>query len=80
MNAVLLDVNNAAALEALVGKHELVISLVPSSLHLTVAKVCIKMKRNMVTASYISPELLALDAECASILSCCTLLAHTLLR
>lgn len=66
VEAVLLDVNDQAALEALVGRHELVISLVPAALHVTVARVCVKMRKHMVTASYISPEMLALDAECVA--------------
>ena len=65
VEAVLLDVNNVKSLEALVERHDLVISLVPATLHVTIAKVCIKHKKNMVTASYISPEMAALDAEYA---------------
>ena len=41
---------------------ELVISLVPQPFHPVVAKLCIKKKKNMVTASYVSPELESLDA------------------
>ena len=70
VDAVLLDVNNIQALEALVGRHELVISLVPATLHVLIAKVCIKLKKNMVTASYISPEMQTLDAEYGGLLVC----------
>jgi saccharopine dehydrogenase-like NADP-dependent oxidoreductase len=40
-----------------------VVSYVPAFLHIHVAKACLLEKINMITASYISPELQALDAE-----------------
>lgn len=42
---------------------DLVVSMIPPSMHVTVAKACIKHKVNMVTTSYVSPEMKALDAE-----------------
>ena len=39
------------------------ISYVPAFLHIHVAKACLLEKINMVTASYISPEMQALDEE-----------------
>lgn len=36
-------------------------SLLPYSIHPMVAKLCIKYKRNMVTASYKTPEMEQLD-------------------
>lgn len=39
----------------------LVISYVPPFLHGLVAKACLNSGKNMITASYISPELKALD-------------------
>jgi saccharopine dehydrogenase (NADP+, L-glutamate forming) len=50
-----------AALDGLVPEHDCVVSLLPAPLHPTVAKVCIRHGRSMVTASYISPEMKALD-------------------
>jgi alpha-aminoadipic semialdehyde synthase len=43
--------------------YDLVISYVPPPFHPNVAKACIAEKKNMVTASYISPEILALDQQ-----------------
>jgi alpha-aminoadipic semialdehyde synthase len=38
-------------------------SLLPWHLHPQIAKLCIKHKRNMVTASYVSPEMQELHKE-----------------
>ncbi|CCX06116.1 Apo Saccharopine reductase [Pyronema domesticum] len=58
-----LDVSNEAALEAEVAKHDLVISLIPYTHHATVIKAAIKAKKHVVTTSYVSPAMEALDAE-----------------
>ncbi len=42
---------------------DLVVSMIPPSMHVIVAKACIKNKINMLTTSYVSPEMKALDAE-----------------
>uniref|UniRef100_A0A8C9F6M1 Aminoadipate-semialdehyde synthase n=1 Tax=Pavo cristatus TaxID=9049 RepID=A0A8C9F6M1_PAVCR len=44
-------------LSSLVKKHDLVISLLPYSVHPLVAKKCIKNKVNLVTASYLTPAM-----------------------
>ncbi|KAK0398486.1 hypothetical protein QR680_002615 [Steinernema hermaphroditum] len=62
IGSVVLDVNkDPEALEKLIAEHDLCISLLPYTYHAGVAKLCIKNKTNMVTSSYISPELDALD-------------------
>lgn len=60
---VLLDANNESAIEELVEKSDIVISMLPAFMHPKVAKMCVKHGKNMVTASYISDEMEALDAE-----------------
>lgn len=55
--------DDLTTLEKLVSENDLVISLLPYTHHITVAKLCIKHKKNMVTTSYVSPEMKALDAE-----------------
>jgi saccharopine dehydrogenase (NADP+, L-glutamate forming) len=50
-------------LNKMVEKVDLVVSMLPPSMHVIVAKSCIKHKVNMVTTSYVSPEMKALDAE-----------------
>ncbi|MEE6513353.1 hypothetical protein FKM82_020923 [Ascaphus truei] len=55
---VAMDVfKNEEKLSALVKKHDLVISLLPYSVHPFVAKKCIKNKVNLVTASYLTPSM-----------------------
>jgi spermidine synthase len=49
------------ALEAAVAAHDLVISLVPYTHHAAVVQAAIKGKTHVVTTSYISPALHALD-------------------
>jgi saccharopine dehydrogenase-like NADP-dependent oxidoreductase len=50
-------------LDELIASHDLTVSLLPYAHHVTVAKLCIKHKKNMVTTSYVSEEMKALDAE-----------------
>lgn len=42
---------------------DLVVSMIPANLHVIVAKACLKHKVNMVTTSYIKPEMKVLDEE-----------------
>ncbi|HHE37198.1 MAG TPA: saccharopine dehydrogenase [Candidatus Cloacimonetes bacterium] len=51
------------AMEDYVKESDLVVSLLPANYHVKVAKKCIQLKKNMVTTSYISPEMRALDQE-----------------
>ncbi|MEQ8624777.1 MAG: saccharopine dehydrogenase NADP-binding domain-containing protein [Vicingaceae bacterium] len=48
---------------ALVEQSSVVISMLPAHMHIGVAKDCIRFKKNMVTASYISDEMKALEPE-----------------
>lgn len=62
-NPVSWTTNDLATLEQMVSEHDLTISLLPYNYHVTVAKLCIKHKKNMVTTSYVSPEMKGLDNE-----------------
>ncbi|MGV3632046.1 MAG: saccharopine dehydrogenase C-terminal domain-containing protein [Bacteroidota bacterium] len=44
-------------------KADLVISMLPARFHVEVARDCIALKKNIITPSYVSPEMRALDAE-----------------
>lgn len=55
--------DDQSSLETLVGKSDLVISLLPYSMHPMVAKICIEQRKNMLTASYLSAELRELDGQ-----------------
>ena len=48
-------------LDEMVKSVDLVVSMIPPSMHVIVAKACLKHGINMVTTSYISPEMKALD-------------------
>ncbi len=60
--ALALDVQDDAALQALVQDADLVVSLLPYIYHLKVAKQCLEHKKHLVTTSYVKPEMQALDA------------------
>uniref|UniRef100_A0A6Q2WXK5 Aminoadipate-semialdehyde synthase n=1 Tax=Esox lucius TaxID=8010 RepID=A0A6Q2WXK5_ESOLU len=65
---VMLDVTSQEGhLESLVKDHDLVISMLPYSYHPVIAKQCINQKVNLITASYLSPEMKDLHAEQAGI-------------
>lgn len=58
-----LDVFQAQSREPAIQKADIVISMLPARYHIEVAKDCLKYGKNMVTASYISDEMKALDEE-----------------
>ncbi|XP_033972953.1 alpha-aminoadipic semialdehyde synthase, mitochondrial [Trematomus bernacchii] len=61
---VMLDAGSQEGhLDSLVKDHDLVISLLPYSLHPLIAKHCIRRKVNMVTASYLSPAMKELQSS-----------------
>ncbi len=60
--ALTLDLTDPEGLDKLIDASDLVISLVPYTFHVQVAKRCIAMKKNMVTTSYVSPAMKELDA------------------
>jgi len=60
--AVALDVDDEAALEALIAKHDLSISLLPYVHHPLVARLCVKHEKQMVTTSYVKDAMRALDS------------------
>ncbi len=51
------------AMEKFVKASDLVVSLLPATMHVKVAKKCIEFKTDMVTTSYISPEMRVLDQD-----------------
>ncbi len=61
--AIQLNVQDSDSLKNLIKDCDLAISLLPYTFHVKVAKYCIEFNKHMVTTSYISPEMKALDAE-----------------
>ena len=62
--AIILDVFSKKDREAAIQQATMVISMLPARFHLQVAKDCITYQKHLVTASYISEEMKALDAGC----------------
>ncbi len=56
-------VDNEGALDMLVSWADVVVSLLPYTYHLQVAKACLKHGKHLVTTSYVKPEMAALDEE-----------------
>ncbi|PLX12366.1 MAG: saccharopine dehydrogenase [Marinilabiliales bacterium] len=61
--AYLLDAADTDGLDKLIEISDLVISLLPASMHYPVAKRCVDLKKHMVTASYVSDEMKSLNEE-----------------
>ncbi len=61
--AVAIRVEDDVLRKKFIGEADIVISLLPPALHYIVALDCLQLKKNMVTASYVSPELRALHGE-----------------
>lgn len=59
--AIAFDVNNDEERTRLIDESDLVISMLPASMHISVAEDCVKLKKHMVTASYVSEEMKALN-------------------
>lgn len=57
------DLRNEDLLDRIVKMHDIVVSMLPAAMHLPVAQRCVREGKHLVTASYISPEMQALDAE-----------------
>ncbi|MBS1644477.1 MAG: saccharopine dehydrogenase NADP-binding domain-containing protein [Bacteroidetes bacterium] len=60
---VALDIKNDVQRKSLVQDADLVLSLMPPALHILLAKDCLEFKKHLITSSYVSPEMKALDEE-----------------
>ncbi len=61
--AVRWSTDDAAALGRLVADHDLVVSMLPYMYHPMVARACLVHRRSLVTTSYVSREMAAMDEE-----------------
>lgn len=55
------DVNNEQQRSSEIAKADIVVSMLPAAMHFEVAKECLKEKKHMVTASYVSKQMSELD-------------------
>jgi saccharopine dehydrogenase-like NADP-dependent oxidoreductase len=61
--AVSFEIEKEQVLNELIGSSDLVISMLPARFHDNVARACIRIKKNMLTASYVSEELKSMEKE-----------------
>jgi saccharopine dehydrogenase-like NADP-dependent oxidoreductase len=59
--AISFNITNINEREEAIKKADIVVSLLPPTLHILVATDCIKYKKNLLTASYVTPEMQALN-------------------
>jgi len=60
-NAIKWSIEETAVLDKLISEHDITVSLLPATYHVAIAKRCIKHGKNMITTSYISYAMKALD-------------------
>jgi len=61
--ALVINALDPVVRRAEIEKSDIVISMLPARFHVDVAKDCIELKKNLVTPSYVSPEMKALNEE-----------------
>jgi saccharopine dehydrogenase-like NADP-dependent oxidoreductase len=61
--AISLNVDDNQAMRQLVQNCDVVVSLLPATRHIEVARACLDMGKHMATTSYVSPQMRALDTE-----------------
>jgi saccharopine dehydrogenase-like NADP-dependent oxidoreductase len=59
--AAAFDITSVKERQALVKDADIVVSLMPPHLHILLAEDCVRFRKNLITSSYISPEMKALD-------------------
>lgn len=62
-SAAVVDIHNIEERQSYVRQADIVISLMPHDLHILLAKDCLLFNKNLITASYVSDEMLALSEE-----------------
>lgn len=69
-NAIALDITNDQQREQEISDADLIISMLPAAMHYSVARDCVKLKKHLITASYVSKEIKDLNetAQAAGII------------
>ena len=60
------NIENEALKNTLIEQSDLVISMLPARFHPQIAQSCLKYSKNLITPSYVSPEMKAMDEEARS--------------
>lgn len=61
--SIAFDINNEQQREEEIQRAHIVISMLPAFMHMNVAKDCVRFKKHLATASYVSKEMAALNEE-----------------
>jgi len=64
--AATFDVTNDSERKSMIASHDVVVSMLPATMHGNVAKDCVSMGKHLFTASYVSAEMRELDREAKS--------------
>ena len=67
LRSILFDVNNNDQRCQEIKDSDIVISMLPAFMHIIVAKDCLRFRKNLVTASYVSKEMRSLSVEAESL-------------
>ena len=55
------SMDDPVVLEKLVAEYDITVSLLPYKYHADVARLCLKHRKNLITTSYVQPQMMALD-------------------
>lgn len=61
--AIAFDITNDVQREGEIQRADMVISMLPATMHMNVARDCVRFKKHLATASYVSKEMGELDAD-----------------
>ncbi|WP_288342379.1 saccharopine dehydrogenase C-terminal domain-containing protein [uncultured Roseivirga sp.] len=59
--AVAIDITNDQERQQLISEHQIIVSMLPAKFHPIVAADCLKLEKHLFTASYVSPDMKALN-------------------
>jgi saccharopine dehydrogenase-like NADP-dependent oxidoreductase len=62
----LLNLEDVENTKSRISKADIVISMLPAILHISIAKFCLELSKNLITPSYISDEMMAMSDEVAA--------------
>ena len=58
-----INILNDSEREEFILKNDIVISMLPARLHMILANSCLKLKRNLITASYVSDQMKSIEKK-----------------
>ena len=64
--AIAIDIHDMEQRQSLIKDHDIIISMLPASLHTLIANDCLNLNKNLVTPSYISAAMKGLESEVKS--------------